>query len=38
MSDPESKNADKALEKCDSCGESVLTAYIDDGRCYQCQE
>ena len=38
MSNPESETADEALEECDSCGESVLAAYINDGRCYQCRE
>jgi hypothetical protein len=38
MSDSEQENADEALEECSSCGESMLTVYIEDGRCRQCQE
>ena len=38
MSNPEIENADEALKKCDSCGESVLAVYIDDERCHQCRE
>ena len=34
----EPKDIDEAVEECDSCGESVLEAYIEDGLCHQCRD
>ena len=38
MSKIEPEEVDEAVEECDSCGESVLAAYLEDGLCHQCRD
>jgi hypothetical protein len=38
MDTVEPENVDKAIKECRSCGDSVLTAYLEGGLCQQCRE
>ena len=38
MDTAEPENVDEAIKECRSCGDSMLTTYLEGRLCYQCRE